>query len=171
MLQYYTLEQAARLLGMSTEETKGVLDKHKVRAYRDGSNVRYLTSNVEEVARSLGQSSDPGLQLGESTGPKAGTSAAPGKPTADKPAPDVFAFDLGAADGSDQIDLGVPPPAKAGTAPEAAARVPGEKGVLPPRPSRVAIATFGSWLTPAMTLCWLPLPEQGGPRKPPRRPR
>ena len=126
MLQYYTLEQAARLLGMSTEETKGVLDKHKVRAYRDGSNVRYLTSNVEEVARSLGQSSDPGLQLGESTGPKAGTSAAPGKPTADKPAPDVFAFDLGAADGSDQIDLGVPPPAKAGDSPRSGG--PGSRG-------------------------------------------
>jgi excisionase family DNA binding protein len=82
MLQYYTLEQAASLLGVSPPSAKKLLDDNKVRQYRDGrGGVRYVASAVDELARSLGRGSDPELPLGEAPRAKTGTSPRPGKAT------------------------------------------------------------------------------------------
>ncbi|HZT78920.1 MAG TPA: hypothetical protein VFA26_01755, partial [Gemmataceae bacterium] len=78
MLQYYTLEQAAKVLGLSPDKTKKILDDQKVRQYRDGrGGVRYVASAVDELARSLGRGSDPELPLGDAPKAKAGNSPRP----------------------------------------------------------------------------------------------
>src|SRR5262245_5941700 len=78
MLQYYTLEEAAKLLGMHPDGAKKVLDDRKVRQYRDGrGGVRYVASAVDELARSLGRGSDPELPLGEAPRSKSGSTPRP----------------------------------------------------------------------------------------------
>jgi len=66
MAQTFTLEQAADRLGLSPEEFKRRLrDEWKsVRSFRDGPTLRFRTADIDELARSLGQASDPGLPLG-----------------------------------------------------------------------------------------------------------
>ncbi len=66
MAQTFTLEQAADKLGLSPEEFKRRLrDEWKsVRSFRDGPTLRFRAADIEELARSLGHASDPGLTLG-----------------------------------------------------------------------------------------------------------
>jgi len=66
MAQTYTLDEAAGRLGMATEEFKRRLkDEWKsIRSFRDGATLRFRAADIDELARSLGQASDPGLQLG-----------------------------------------------------------------------------------------------------------
>jgi excisionase family DNA binding protein len=80
MLQYYTLDQAAKLLGINSDQAKKLLDDHKVRQYRDGrGGVRYVASAVDELARSLGRGSDPELPLGEAPRARTGNTPRPAK--------------------------------------------------------------------------------------------
>jgi excisionase family DNA binding protein len=98
MLQYYTLEEAANLLGLHPDGAKKALDDHKVRQYRDGrGKVRYVASAVDELARTLGRGSDPELALGEAAKPKSGTTPRPSK--ADDGG--TFSFDLPPEDSAD----------------------------------------------------------------------
>ena len=66
MAQTYTLDEAANRLGMSGEEFKRRLkDEWKsIRSFRDGATLRFRSADIDELARSLGQASDPGLQMG-----------------------------------------------------------------------------------------------------------
>jgi len=66
MAQTYTLDEAATRLGMPAEEFKRRLkDEWKsIRSFRDGATLRFRSADIDELARSLGQASDPGLQLG-----------------------------------------------------------------------------------------------------------
>src|SRR5688572_20230440 len=66
MAQTYTLDEAATRLGMSSEEFKRRLkDEWKsIRSFRDGATLRFRSADIDELARSLGQASDPGLQMG-----------------------------------------------------------------------------------------------------------
>lgn len=66
MAQTYTLEEAAQRLGLSLEDFKRRLkDEWKsVRSFRDGPTLRYRAPDIDELARMLGEASDPGLQLG-----------------------------------------------------------------------------------------------------------
>ncbi|HEX5273032.1 MAG TPA: hypothetical protein VFW33_21190, partial [Gemmataceae bacterium] len=99
MLQYYTLEQAAELMGVHPDRAKKLLDDHKVRQYRDGrGGVRYVASAVDELARTLGRGSDPELPLGDAPA-KTGKTPKPSK--AAKGPDDSFDFDLPAADDSE----------------------------------------------------------------------
>jgi hypothetical protein len=93
MLQYYTLEQAAKLLGTNADRAKKLLDDHKVRQYRDGrGGVRYVASAVDELARTLGRGSDPELGLGEAPRAKTGNTPKPSKVAGETDSP--FDFDL-----------------------------------------------------------------------------
>lgn len=77
MAQTYTLDEAATRLGMSSEEFKRRLkDEWKsIRSFRDGATLRFRSADIDELARSLGQASDPGLQLGApGSGPQSGSS-------------------------------------------------------------------------------------------------
>src|SRR5438309_9308442 len=67
MVNTYTLEDAARVLGLNTDEARKQMKKENVREFQDPSRktFRYPTQAVDELARRLGQGSDPHLQLGE----------------------------------------------------------------------------------------------------------
>jgi excisionase family DNA binding protein len=107
MLQYYTLEQAAQVLGVGPDKAKKLLDDQKVRQYRDGrGGVRYVASAVDELARSLGRGSDPELPLGEAPRPKAGNSPRPSKsPKGGDASDSTFNFDL-PLDESEEVPIG-----------------------------------------------------------------
>ncbi|MCU0704669.1 MAG: hypothetical protein MUF18_11890 [Fimbriiglobus sp.] len=66
MAQTYTLDEAAQRLGIPAEEFKRRLrDEWKnVRSFRDGATLRFRAADIDELARTLGQASDPGLPLG-----------------------------------------------------------------------------------------------------------
>ena len=66
MAQTYTLEEAAQRLGLSQDEFKRrIKDEWKaVRSFRDGPTLRYRATDIDELARQLGEASDPGFQLG-----------------------------------------------------------------------------------------------------------
>jgi hypothetical protein len=67
MAQFYTLEEAADKLGVSVSELKRRLqtDWKTLRPFRDGTSMRFRSSEIDELARSLGRSSEPELQLGD----------------------------------------------------------------------------------------------------------
>src|SRR5262245_49967535 len=104
MLQYYTLEEAAKILGVHPTRAKKLLDDHKVRQYRDGrGGVRYVASAVDELARSLGRGSDPELPLGEAPRAKTGGTPKPSKVKTEEEDDSSFEFDLP----EDSADVGI----------------------------------------------------------------
>ena len=66
MAQTYTLDEAAKRIGVPLDEFKRRIkdDWKTLRSFRDGSTLRFRSSDIDELARSLGEASDPGLQLG-----------------------------------------------------------------------------------------------------------
>lgn len=66
MAQTYTLDEAAKRLGVPLDEFKRRIkdDWKTLRSFRDGATLRFRASDIDELARSLGEASDPGLQLG-----------------------------------------------------------------------------------------------------------
>lgn len=70
MAQYYTLEEAAQKLGLSMDEFRRRLAtewKSSPRRYPDGATLRFQSREIDELSRTLGRSSDPDLQLGDSS--------------------------------------------------------------------------------------------------------
>jgi len=66
MAQFYTLDEAAARLGIPADEfkRKTKTDWTSLRPFRDGATLRYRAADIDELARSLGAASDPGLALG-----------------------------------------------------------------------------------------------------------
>ena len=93
MAQYYTLEEAARVLHMTAEQVKKLAEGKKVRAFRDRGTFRFRSQDIDEVARSLGLGSEPELQLGEVPPPKKSNSPPPKKAKPGEQA-EVFDFKL-----------------------------------------------------------------------------
>jgi hypothetical protein len=62
MAQTYTLDEAAQRLGVPPEEFKRRIkdDWKTLRSFRDGATLRFRASDIDELARSLGEASDPG---------------------------------------------------------------------------------------------------------------
>jgi hypothetical protein len=65
MAQFYTLEEAARVLGMSSEELKAKAQSREVRAFLDGGSWRFRVVDVDELARRRGLGSDAELRLSD----------------------------------------------------------------------------------------------------------
>ena len=65
MAQFITLEQAARLLGMSPEVLKGKAQQREIRAFQDGGSWQFRESDVLEYQRKIGLGSDPALSLSD----------------------------------------------------------------------------------------------------------
>ena len=63
MAQFYTLEEAARVLGMGPDELSQKAQQREVRGFMDGGTWQFRTSDIEELARKLGQGSEPDLSL------------------------------------------------------------------------------------------------------------
>ncbi|HEV8059058.1 MAG TPA: helix-turn-helix domain-containing protein [Gemmataceae bacterium] len=86
---YYSLEEAAKILGMGADELSQLAQKREVRAFADRGTWRFRTQDVEELARRRGQGSSPDLPIID----------APGKAPAD-----IFNFPLSGE--SDQVEIG-----------------------------------------------------------------
>jgi hypothetical protein len=65
MAQFYTLEEAARVLGMSPDELKTKAQSREVRAFMDSGSWRFRVADVDELARRRGMGSDPDLSLSD----------------------------------------------------------------------------------------------------------
>ncbi len=90
MAQFYTLEEAARVLGMSAEELKSKAQSREVRAFLDGGSWRFRVVDVDELARRRGLGSDAELHLSDLETP----AGAPGSSVDDL---DLSEFQLGVA--------------------------------------------------------------------------
>ncbi len=75
MATTYTLDEAAQRLGVPIDVFKRRIkdDWKALRSFRDGASLRFRASDIDELARTLGEASDPGLQLGSP-----GSTAQPG---------------------------------------------------------------------------------------------
>src|SRR6476661_7023106 len=65
MAQFYSLEEAARVLGMSAEDLKTKAQHREVRAFLDGGSWRFRVADVDELARRRGLGSDAELHLSD----------------------------------------------------------------------------------------------------------
>ena len=65
MAQFYTLEEAARVLGMNPDELKAKAQQREVRAFMDGGSWRFRVVDVDELARRRGLGSDAELRLSD----------------------------------------------------------------------------------------------------------
>ena len=74
---YYTLDEAARILGMDAERLNQMAQRREIRAFADRGTWRFRTQDIEEMARRLGMGSNPDLQLGEGEKPKPASSVKP----------------------------------------------------------------------------------------------
>src|SRR6516225_1678121 len=97
MVNTYTLEEAARVLGVTPEEARKLLKKENVREFHDPSRKtwRYPSQAVDECARRHGKGSDPQLKMGEAPRSPAPSKAAKAQPPRPK-----------SPDDSDQVEIG-----------------------------------------------------------------
>jgi Helix-turn-helix domain len=65
MAQFYTLEEAARVLGVSPDELKHKAQSREVRAFMDSGSWRFRVADIDELARRRGMGSDPDLSLSD----------------------------------------------------------------------------------------------------------
>ena len=72
MAQFYTLEEAARVLGMSPEELKSKAQHREIREFLDGGSWRFRVVDIDELARRRGLGSDAELRLSDAEVPAAG---------------------------------------------------------------------------------------------------
>src|SRR5260370_30122333 len=99
---YYTLEEAARILGMSSEDLSQMAQHREVRAFADRGTWRFRTQDIEELARQRGLRSSSEFPLGDAPAPKPHDSPTPraGAPASDS----VFGI-AGGGEG-DQVEIG-----------------------------------------------------------------
>jgi hypothetical protein len=65
MAQFYTLDEAARVLGMSADELKSKAQHREIRAFLDGGSWRFRVVDIDELARRRGLGSDAELHLSD----------------------------------------------------------------------------------------------------------
>src|SRR5262245_11487937 len=65
MQQYYTLEEAAKVLRISPDELREMAKQKTIRAFQDRGSWRFRAQDIDEMARARGLGSDSDLQLGE----------------------------------------------------------------------------------------------------------
>jgi hypothetical protein len=151
MAQYYSIEEAARALGLSTDEFRRRLAtewKSSPRRYPDGNTLRFQVREIDELARTLGQQSDASLKLADSdSGRHRG-----GKPDSDvklekggKPKP------TGQANiATDEMDVDAAKQQKGGSTRkyQSPLEVSGEAGGKPPTKKEHSSSEFELSLTP-----------------------
>jgi excisionase family DNA binding protein len=65
MAQFYSLDEAARILGMSSDELKAKAQQREIRAFQDRGTWQFRRNDVDELARRRGLGSDPDLSLSD----------------------------------------------------------------------------------------------------------
>src|SRR5947209_11297046 len=95
MAQFYTLEEAARHLGMSPEDLKQKAQHREVRGFMDSGSWQFRVADIDELARRRGMGSDPDLSLSDiALATPGGSGIAPGTGSEDF---DLSEFQLGVA--------------------------------------------------------------------------
>src|SRR5215216_4834883 len=114
MAQYYTLDEAARVLQTTADEVRKMADDKKLRTFRDKGTLRFRSQEIDELARQMGIGSDVDLQLGEVPPPRKGNSPAPSRSPAPAKRPskiappdagEVFDFSLNLDEEEAQVQL------------------------------------------------------------------
>jgi len=93
MAQFYSLEEASRVLGMSPEELKAKAQHREVRAFLDGGTWRFRVADVDELARRRGLGSDAEMRLSDLD--------MPASQGGDEKDLDLSEFQMGAARGAE----------------------------------------------------------------------
>jgi excisionase family DNA binding protein len=101
---FYSLEEAAKRLGLSREKLTEMANKREVRAFMDRGTMRFRRGEVEELARQRGLGSDVELQLGDSSVEQQPAAKAGGQKE------DVFPFQVGAENTGEETEIFAPPP-------------------------------------------------------------
>src|SRR4051794_8852548 len=127
MVQYYTLEEAAKLLHTTPEKLKEMAKNGELRPFQDRGNLRFRSQEINELARARGFGSDPELVLGDvvplaegpSSAKPASSKSNPRSPGPAKSAPPedsgaVFDFTL-SSDESGVVPLDPPSRSKSGS--------------------------------------------------------
>lgn len=142
MAQTYTLEEAAQRLGVTPEEMKRRLkeDWKTLRSFRDGPTMRFRAPDIDELARSLGAASDPGLPLapmGQGEEPGSDDFKLPqiSQPTPDQP----LVFDSSADEDIFSLSAEEPPPAAKAAKGDSDVRLEAEKPKAPKGDSDVRL--------------------------------
>ena len=65
MAQFYSLDEAARVLGMSSEELATKAQDREVRGFKDSGSWQFRLADIDELARRRGMGSDPDLSLSD----------------------------------------------------------------------------------------------------------
>lgn len=118
MANFYSLEEAARELGMSVDELRDKVRTQEIQGYRDGGNLQFKKDYIQELARQRGMGSDPDLSLSD----------------LDLDVSDAFSESGGEIDLS-EFQLGVAPPdiaSASGILPASEADVPIDDASVPP---------------------------------------
>lgn len=139
MVQYYTLEEAARILQMTSDKLKEMVRQNKIRAFQDRGTLRFRAQEIDELARSMGLGSDPEVQLGEAGPKSSGPSSRSRRKSKMSPPPDEDSGLLGINDFTlppdDEVPLGQNPPSGADKATPRSSV--GKRKTSAPRPSKL----------------------------------
>ena len=101
---YYTLEEAARIVRMSPDDLKALARKGELRSFQDRGTWRFRAQDIEELARRRGMGSDPELVLGEAPPPPKSTdSPVPRSPVKSR---EAEAFDFKLEDEDESVGVG-----------------------------------------------------------------
>jgi len=84
---YYTLQEAAQVLGMPPEELKQMAQRNQIRSFQDRGTWRFRQQDIQELARQRGGSSDMEMVVGDSNVPRATDSPMPKSPRPKSPQP------------------------------------------------------------------------------------
>jgi excisionase family DNA binding protein len=82
---YYTLQEAAKVLGLAPDELKQMAQRNQIRSFQDRGTWRFRAQDIQELARQRGVASDPELLLGEAPGVKPADSPVPRPPKSTPP--------------------------------------------------------------------------------------
>lgn len=99
---YYTLEQAAQVLGMKPEELKAMAQRNQIRSFQDRGTWRFRIPDIQELARQRGVGSDTDFIMSHSPKPRSSDSPAPKSPS--KGQPEIYKFADSPAE--DSVDVG-----------------------------------------------------------------
>jgi excisionase family DNA binding protein len=124
---YYTLEEAAQILGMTPDNLKQFARKGEIRSFQDRGTWRFRVQDIQEMARERGLGSDTDLVLGEAIKPQPTDSPAPRHPAKTMEG-DVFTVLGEHKPGSDEVIMvDLPSPTKKPTGGKEVTRPPSEK--------------------------------------------
>src|SRR6516165_11844437 len=62
---YYTLDEAAKILALSSDALKQLARKGQIRSFQDRGTWRFRVQDIQELARQRGLGSEPELALGD----------------------------------------------------------------------------------------------------------